>query len=117
MLTLPAFQTISANFKYNVILGNSRVDLEFVYNIRNACWFLTFTDEDGVILQGIKCVPDFPLLRGRKSFIDFDGDIFIIANTGVDTDSITYDNFGVEFSILYLTETETNEWLVENGLQ
>lgn len=116
MIEISTFQDISADFVQEIELDLQIVTLRIVYNIRNDFFHLNFTDPNGVILYGVKIVPNFPLLRGHKAFILFSGDLFVVKEEQVLGDEITYANFGKGYNLNYFTEEEVNTWETDNGV-
>jgi hypothetical protein len=112
---IPVFQTLSSNWESNILLENKRVIFKIKYNIRNDYFALDFTDGNGDTVYGIKIVPDWPLLKYRKGFIEFFGDIFVLAKQE-NPDPLDYDNLGNVYGLYYLTEEEVQAWEEENGI-
>lgn len=117
MLEIPTFQDQSADFVQTIELNEQLVEIRVIFNVRNEFFHMDFFDQNGDAVYGIKMVPNWPLLKYHKGFIDFDGDIMVLAKETVETDEITYDNFGPVWGFYYLTEDEVEAWEVENGLQ
>jgi len=116
MILLPTYQEQSAIFLYQANIENQVVVLRFVYNIRSGCFSVYITDGNGNQVNSIKVVPNWPLLKFRKSFTDIRGDFFVFNDTRPDDKVITYDNFGNGFNLYYLTQDEVEAWEQANGI-
>ena len=116
MIQLPLFPTVSSNFTYNIQLEEQVCIIKCVYNIRNGSFHIDFTDGNDNIVRGIKMVPGFPLLKYKKGFTDLNGDLMMRAVTEAAGDEITYDNFGTDYQLFYMTEDEIIAWEEEVGL-
>lgn len=81
-------------------LEGSLFNLEFDYNQRGACWYLSIADADGVdIYNGVKLVVGFPLLRkckdprrpGWQAATGYGGDFVVVASSNDQTPPGQYD--------------------------
>jgi len=117
MILLPTFQTVSADYTFQLNVENQAANARVIYNVRNGCFSLYFTDGDGNEINSIKIVPNYPLLAARKGFTSLRGDFFVFNDGAPGETEITYDNFGNGFNLYYLTADEVEQWEVDNGLQ
>jgi hypothetical protein len=117
MLEIKTFQEISADTLQTIDLGEDEsVRMRIVYNSRSGYFTMSIADQNNVALDGIKIVPNWLLLNQFKGFVDLSGD-FIVLKVDEDADSeITYDNFGIGYTLNYLTEDEVNQWKEANGI-
>lgn len=116
MIIVPTFQKDSSDFIQTISLGGQTIILQIIYNVRAGYFFLHFTDQEGNKLDGVKMVPNWPLLKQHKALLSFAGDFVIIRADESAGDNITYDNFGTGWQLLYLDETELAAWEAANGL-
>jgi hypothetical protein len=121
MLEIPISQAISSDTTQAVELDGQLVTLRFVWNgLRrddgNGYFFLTFTDQNGNPIRGIKIVPNWLLLKQYKGSTDFRGDFLVVRSEVEAENIITYDNFGVGWTFNYITELEVDQWEEANGL-
>lgn len=114
-MKIPTFQHLSADTVQEIELGGQLVQLRIIYNIRAGYFFLTFMDQSGNTLYGIKIVPDWPLLEYHKGFTDFTGDLIVQKTDQDASNNITYDNFGNGWDLFYLSQNEITAWKEENG--
>lgn len=117
MILIPTFQNLSADFTQEIDLNNQIVNIRLKYNVRNDFFHIQFTDPDGIVLYGIKVVPNYPLLASHSAFLNFSGDIFVVKDDEALEDNITYENFGNGWNLYYFTSEEVESWKVENGLE
>jgi len=116
MIELPIFQNSSSDFTFNIDLDLISCTVRLIYNIRNGSWFMDLVTASSSI-QGVRLVEDFPLLYQNKAIIsDLKGDFLVTRITDVDSTELTYDNFGVDWVLQYLTSTEVDAWSTTNGI-
>jgi hypothetical protein len=115
MIKIPTFQESSSDFTQEIELGGQLVQLRIVWNSRAECYFLEFTDENGDILQGIKMVPNWPLLDWHRGSIVFNGDLILIQTDAEAGNTVTYDNLGNGWGLMYMTIAELILWKEANG--
>jgi hypothetical protein len=114
MIEIPVFQNTVSNWRESILLEDKRISFRFMYNIRNNFFHIDFTDAENNTIYGIKVVENFPLLKYKKGFVVFDGDIFLLQKEESD-EGVTYENLGVTWALFYLTPDEVVEWEDENG--
>ena len=117
MIEIPVFQDQSADFTQNIDLDEINVTIRLIYNIRNEFFHMNLSTENFNI-EGIKVIKNFPLLFTHKAlFPELKGDFIIrkISET-IQVEDFTYDNFGIFWSLFYLSETELNEWKTLYGI-
>ena len=116
MIIIPIFQTTSSDFIQKISLGGQLVKIRLKYNIRSFSFHIDFTDSFSNIITGIKLVPNWLLLRGHSRFLSFSGDLIVLKADEKASPTITYDNFGSGWELLYMTEDEASVWRSDNGL-
>lgn len=107
---IPIFLETSSDFTQRLELETGVCTLRIKWNVRNETAYLTFTDRFNNTLQNIKIVPNWPLLRHLKGSIDFRGDFVAVAINSAAGNEITYENFGTDYRLLYLTPAEVQRW-------
>ena len=115
MIEVPTFQEGSADFTQEIELGSQLVQIHIRFNSRVGFFFLTFTDQNENVLNGIKIVPNWPLMDWHRGTLEFEGDLIVRQVDDEAGDSITYDNFGNGWNLTYLTVAEVAEWKDDNG--
>jgi hypothetical protein len=91
--------------------------LYFNWSVREECWYLTLfsgdsnPDEDTPIISNIKIVVGIFLLEQYKAIADLpSGDFMVIKNDTISLNNeISFDNFGVDFLLVYFTEEKVAE--------
>lgn len=118
MITLPTTpnQANSSDITYQIVLEGQSYNIRFVWNIRQEYWFLTVIDSDGGRIDGVKMVPNWPLLDNHRAQIVLDGDLLVIPNTP-EPEALGYDNLGIDWVFVYMTDAELLDWKVENGVR
>jgi hypothetical protein len=117
MLEIKTFQSISADTLQSVDLGNGEsVRMRLVNNSRSDYFTLSIADQNNNALDGIKIVPNWLLLDQFNGNIDLSGDFIVLKVDDEAGDEITYDNFGIGFTLNYLSAEEADLWRQVNGL-
>jgi hypothetical protein len=117
MLEIKTFQDISADTLQSVDLENGEsVRMRIVYNSRSDYFILSIGDQNNNPIHGIKIVPNWLLLDQFKGNIDLSGDFIVFKVDDEAGDEITYDNFGIGYTLNYLSADEVDEWKEINGL-
>jgi hypothetical protein len=115
MIEIPTFQSTSANFLQEIELGLQLVQIRITWNSRVEFFFLNFTDQNGNELNGVKIVPNWPLLDWHRGTLEFVGDLIVRKTDEEAGDEITYNNFGNGWNLTYLTAAEVAAWKNDNG--
>lgn len=118
MIEIPVFTEQSSDFTQNIDLDNINVKIRLTYNTRVNYWFMALETGESS-LQGIKLVKNFLLIDQYKALLpDIPGDfgVFKISNE-LNDNEFTYDNFGIAWSLFYLTADEVEEFKELNGLE
>ena len=98
-LELPSANDTEA-FEYETELQGSVFQLSFRWNRRDAHWFLTVRDADGVdIASGRRVVADWPLLKGVVDVRRPHGEIVALDTTGEGDPGLT--DLGGRVLLLY----------------
>lgn len=111
------FKDISSDFEFNIDLENANITIRLIYNTRVDYWFANFSTDINSI-QSVKLVVNSLLLDQYKASLpDIKGD-FIVARISEDLTNppLTYDNFGIEWGFIYMTQAEVIEYKAENNL-
>jgi hypothetical protein len=112
---LPLFTEESSQFQYNVVLEGKRCNIELQWNIRCGNFFLHFRDGLNGEIRGVKVVENFPLLANHKHQIDFDGEIMVMPGV-ISPLPLTYDNFGTDWLLCYMTADDFLAWESAHGI-
>lgn len=115
MIQVPLYPTISAVFRYNIVLENQIVVLRFVYNTANGHFSIYITDGENNTVNSIKMVKNWPLLRYRKAYTNIKGDFFLQPLSADTPSEILYDDLETKWGLFYYTPEEVEEWNLANG--
>jgi hypothetical protein len=107
---IPILLEQSADFVQTVELDGAVVVIRITWNVRNDTGFMEFTDGDGNTINGIKIVPNWPLLRQLKGSTSIDGDFIVVRDDNTVETEITYDNLGSGQNLYYVTQEELLVW-------
>lgn len=117
MIEIPIFKDTSSDFTQNIELDNLIITIRLVWNIRCNDWFISIETSNGNKIDFIRLVFNYPIINQYKYlFPDISGDFFVQLYNNINTDTITYNNLGKDLALYYYTESEVDEWKVENGL-
>jgi hypothetical protein len=98
IITLPA--TGTAKFQINVTLDDVPLTLQFIWNSREAAFFMTVLDENNdLLVSGHKVVVDWTLLQRYRDIRLPPGKIWVIRTD--DDIQPTIENFGSEVILVY----------------
>ena len=109
-LNIPIDQTSSSIFRQNIIIEDINLTMRFRYSTRTASWYMSLETEDYNI-DNLRIVENYPLLKQHKAlFPVFDGDFITLKVSEKAINEINYDNFGIDWILLYFTESELDDW-------
>lgn len=107
---IPLYFSSSADFTQRLELEGAELIIRLYWNVRNKTAYMDFTDRNKSTIHGMKIVPNFPLLRQIKGTVDFRGDFVVLPATLQAPAEITYENFGTDHILYYLTNEEMENW-------
>ena len=116
MQEIQTFQNTSADYSVEVTLDRQSVSLRIVWNVRVGIFFILFTDSQGNEIGFTKLTPQNLVLRPYKHLVNFKGDFLVLPVNNNAIGEIDYDTFGSDWGLFYLSETEVDEWILENGI-
>jgi hypothetical protein len=107
MATVQVIPTANDPF-YRQVTALSGIDyqLEFAYNQREDCWYMTIGDNEGnVMFQGLKLVVGWPIFAGLRHANLPPGQLVVISNT-ISDDTPGLDDLapGARCELCYITE-------------
>lgn len=110
------FKNQSADFEQIIDLEEVTVTIRLTYNTRVDYWFASFITDTNEIL-GVKLVQSGLLINQYKASTNIKGD-FIVSRVANDLEipDLSYENFGVDWAFLYLTEEEVEAYKEENNI-
>lgn len=109
MVEIPIETNGVAYMTESVNVGGVSLSIRLLWNNRDSRWYADFESADGKN-NGVAFVVNTPLL-GAKNKCLVDGDLVIVQSvTGVKS-TLGFDNLGREFSLVYLTKSEVEEFL------
>ena len=117
MIEILSFQNQTSDFTQSIDLEQVTITIRMIYNTRSESWYAHFSTTN-YELNGIKLVKNFPLLWKHKSlFPELQGDFMIRKiSDDINVNELNYDTLGIYFALFYLTETELEEWMSDNGI-
>ena len=111
MKIIPFDPSISARQTFNVNLGELVCEFHFHWNERVASWFCDFKTTTGEN-STVRLVENRSLL-GNNNVTGLPGDFRVLRMNRLETDGITYDNFGTSWRLVYGTD---DEWETFDGV-
>lgn len=108
MITIPIDTSKSSHFTFSVNIGDVMCNFRFLWNERDSSWYCDFSSSNGSNL-GVKLVKDNNLL-GSRSRIGADGDFRVLKTNKTAYDDITYENFGSDYSLVWGSTAEWEEF-------
>lgn len=109
MQIIPSYHAVSPNYSLDVRLNEKLYHIVMIWNTRTEYWHMSITDSNGDSVQGIKVVPNWPLLKNHRAQIDFSGDLMVRPGNPSVRD-IAYDGLGGDWYLVYLDEDEVQDW-------
>ena len=108
MVNIPLFPEVSPEFSQKIDLGGIFYHIRIRWNSRSESWFLHLFDADeNPIVTGKRLVPNYPLTEIHTD--RFSGELIVLDNQNDLTDcTITYENLGKRFLLVFLTEEEAD---------
>lgn len=117
MLEIPVsdFKEQSSDFVQNLDLENVNIEIRLTYNIRVNYWFAEFKTNNTYI-KSVKLVTNNLLIDQYKATMyEIPGDFMVQRITDdLDKPELTYDNFGIDWGLFYLTSDEVTDYKEEN---
>ncbi len=105
MIILPIVRN-STSFITDVVLSNKVYKLKYVYNVRDAAWFLSISKQDDTaLLNGVKIVVSWELLSKFKDEELPPGELFVLDKTGTGL-PIEKNDLGARVELIYLNESD-----------
>lgn len=104
MKIIPFNPKISSKPVFSVNLGDLVCEFSFSFNERVQAWFCDFVTTSGANYS-VRLVEWSPLL-GKINRTGLDGDFRVLKYNKLGLDTITYDNFGTDWKLVFLTEEE-----------
>lgn len=111
MIELPLQQV--PHFSFRIVLDGVAYRLYFDWNTRESFWYLTIRDTDeNILASNLKILPWILLTRQHPQIALPDGDFFVTDESSdfpKTKGEITVENFGIQFKLYYVTESEIAE--------
>lgn len=103
MKIIPFNPSLSSRQSLSVNIGEAVINFYFVWNIRDASWYVDLSNTETEILS-VKILPNSNLLPINNKLINGNFRVFKVKNS--EYEIITYDNFGSVFQLMYGTNEE-----------
>lgn len=116
MTRIPVFQSASADFSQTIDLDGASTTIRLIWNTRINYWFVTVVTEGGR-LDGLKLVPQYPLMRYKRRIPDLPGDFVAFKIDASLGEEVSYDELGAGWNLYYLTADEYDQWEDARGLE
>lgn len=111
MKVIPFDPSVSSRQNFNVNLGELMCSFTFHWNSRVSSWYCDFSTTSGTNYSA-RIVEDRPIL-GAFNVTGLSGDFRCLKMSRDAADSISYDNFGTGWKLVYGT---AEEWEEFNGV-
>lgn len=104
MKIIPFTPSVSSRQNFSVNLGELVCDFTLSWNQRVDAWFCDFVTTTGANYS-VRLVEKSPLL-GSVNRTGLKGDFRVLKFNNLTKESITYDNFGTDWKLVFLTDKE-----------
>lgn len=104
MKIIPFTPSVSSRQNFSVNLGELVCDFTISWNQRVNAWFCDFVTTTGANYS-VRLVEKSPLL-GSVNRTGLKGDFRVLKFNNLTKESITYDNFGTDWKLVFLTDKE-----------
>ncbi|SHL04665.1 hypothetical protein [Fibrobacter sp. UWH4] len=109
MVEIPIETNGVAYMTESVNVGGVSLSIRLLWNGRDSRWYADLESVDGKN-DGVAFMVNTPLLSSKNKCL-VDGDLVIVQSvTGVKA-TLGFDNLGKEFSLIYLTKAEVDEFV------
>ena len=99
------------NYKEVLVLDNAIYEIGFTWNTRESAWHLSVAKNNTQLLSGIKIVNNWELID-RFAIVELPRGLFISVDIAQLNTIPGRDNFGDDFKLAYITESEKINGLV-----
>ena len=105
-VTIIPTSTELANYTQKTVLDGTSYQLEFIYNEREDAWYVSILSDEGTdLINGIKIVADWPLLRRHQAEDTPPGELIAQDTTGAGLDP-GFADLGAGVILLYIDKAE-----------
>lgn len=104
MKIIPFYPSISSRQSFSVNLGEQVCSFSIVWNLRAEAWFCDFKTSEGENFS-VRLTENAPIL-GAVNALGLDGDFRVMKANKLAQDTITYDNLGSDWILVYGTNAE-----------
>ena len=116
MMKIPFDPTISADQQFQVLIPERAVImLTLRWNIRSGFWYSDI-ESGGKVLNGLKLVPRWPILREHQALSPIEGDLMALPLSGNAPDTIPYEGLGDSWGLFWLAPEDVKKWEAAHGL-
>ena len=116
MMKIPFDPTISADQQFQVLIPERAVImLTLRWNSRSGFWYADI-ESGGKVLNGLKIVPRWPILREHQALSPIEGDLMALPLSGNAPDPILYEGLGDSWGLFWLAPEDVKKWEAAHGL-
>lgn len=116
MMKIPFDPTISADQQFQVLIPERAVImLTLRWNTRSGFWYADI-ESGGKVLNGLKLVPRWPILREHQALSPIEGDLMALPLSGNAPDPIPYEGLGDSWGLFWLAPEDVKKWETAHGL-
>ena len=116
MMKIPFDPTISADQQFQVLIPERAVImLTLRWNTRSGFWYADI-ESGGKVLNGLKLVPRWPILREHQALSPIEGDLMALPLSWNAPDPIPYEGLGDSWGLFWLAPEDVKKWEVAHGL-
>ena len=116
MMKIPFDPTISADQQFQVLIPERAVImLTLRWNTRSGFWYADI-ESGGKVLNGLKLVPRWPILREHQALSPIEGDLMALPLSWNATDPIPYEGLGDSWGLFWLAPEDVKKWEAAHGL-
>ena len=108
MVIIPIDTRQSSHIMMSVNLGEFTCRFRLLWNERDGYWYCDFQSSNGNN-DGVRLVEETPLL-GDKNRLGYDGDFRVLKAVKTAEDHISYENLGKDYSLVFATSAEWEEY-------
>ena len=116
MMKIPFDPTISADQQFQVLIPERAVImLTLRWNTRSGFWYADI-ESGGKVLNGLKLVPRWPILREHQALSPIEGDLTALPLSGNASFPIPYEGLGDSWGLFWLAQEDVKKWEAAHGL-
>ena len=116
MMKIPFDPTISADQQFQVLIPERAVImLTLRWNTRSGFWYADI-ESGGKVLNGLKIVPRWPILRGHQALSPIEGDLMALPLSWNAAAPRPYGGLGDSWGLFWSAPEDVKKWEAAHGL-